>query len=357
MKRYIHTGGFVTEGGDRFSQVEIAYHTWGKLNSKRNNVIWVCHALTANSNVAEWWPGMVGDGLMLDTKKYFIVCANILGSCYGTTGPLSVNPDTGIPWYNNFPPITTRDIVSVHEILRKHLDISGINTVIGASIGGHQALEYSIMFPEIVDNLVFIASNARQSPWAIAFNESQRLALEADPSFRSGSNGGGELGLKAARSIALLSYRNSDTYNLSQVEVEEDKVGSFRASSYQGYQGEKLVKRFNAWSYYLMTRVSDSHNIGRNRGGVENALRKVQARTLAIGIKSDILFPPGEARRVSNGVNDGKFTEIDSFYGHDGFLIETEKITGIVRNFLSGSTHSIRTVRQSSITRKARLVK
>jgi len=335
MRSYLHRSGFVTEGGDRFSEIEIAYNTWGKLNTERNNVVWVCHALTANSDVSDWWPGMVGEGLLFDTNRYFIVCANILGSCYGTTGPLSINKETGTPWYDEFPLITTRDIVSVHEILRKHLGISRINIVIGASIGGHQALEYSIMHPDLIDNLVFIASNARQSPWAIAFNESQRLALEADPSFRGGEKGG-ERGLKAARSIALLSYRNSNTYNLTQVENEEDKIESFRASSYQGHQGEKLVRRFNAWSYYLMTRVSDSHNVGRNRGGVENALKIVKAKTLAIGIKSDILFPPGEARRVSNGIDKGTYAEIDSFYGHDGFLIETKKITALVKDFLSG---------------------
>lgn len=341
MKKYSYEHGFVTEGGDRFTQIEIAYHTWGRLNSSGDNVIWVCHALTANSDVAEWWPRMVGDGLMLDTSRYFIVCANILGSCYGTTGPLSINPGTGNPWFNDFPVITTRDIVSVHEILRNHLGISRINTVIGASIGGHQALEYSIMHPGIIRHLVFVASNAKQSPWAIAFNESQRLALEADPTFREARHGGGELGLKAARSIALLSYRNSDAYNLSQVEQEEDKVDSFRASTYQKYQGEKLVKRFNPWSYYIMTRVSDSHNVGRNRGGVEKALRRVEASTLAMGIKSDILFPPGEVRRVSNGIRGGKYAEIDSFYGHDGFLIDTEKITRLVKDFLSEEPKTI----------------
>lgn len=337
MEKYYYNKSFITEQGYTFKGLEIAYNTWGTLNDHGDNVIWVCHALTANSDVEEWWPGMVGEGLMLDTGKYYIICANILGSCYGTTGPLSVNPETGRQWYSDFPEVTTRDIVNVHEILRKSLGISSIKMVIGSSIGGHQALEYSIMFPELIENMVFIASNARQSPWAIAFNESQRLALEADPTFRLHSPGGGEPGLKAARSIALLSYRNSNTYNLTQVEQDDDIVTGFRAGSYQKYQGEKLVKRFNAWSYWLMTRVADSHNTGRNRGGVERSLRRVMAKTLAIGIKSDILFPPGEVRRVANGVPDGTYIEIDSFYGHDGFLIETDKITRAVREFLSGS--------------------
>ncbi|HQJ21634.1 MAG TPA: alpha/beta fold hydrolase, partial [Bacteroidales bacterium] len=170
-----HTNGFVTESGFHFKELNIAFHTWGSLNETADNVIWVCHALTANSDVNAWWPGMVGEGLAFDTSKYFVVCANILGSCYGTTGPISINPDTGKPWLNDFPLITVRDLVNVHEILRNYLGIKKINTIIGSSIGGYQAIEYSIMFPDLIENLVFIASSAKQSPWAIAFNQSQRL--------------------------------------------------------------------------------------------------------------------------------------------------------------------------------------
>jgi homoserine O-acetyltransferase len=334
MKTFRNNQPFKTEGGAILNNTEIAYNTSGTLNAAGNNSIWVCHALTANSDVEAWWPSMVGEGLAFDTTKYFIVCANILGSCYGTTGPLSINRETGKPWLNDFPAITVRDVVNMHEILRIHLGISRILMIIGSSIGGYQALEYSIMYPEVVENQVFIASSAKQSPWAIAFNESQRLAIEADNTFFGNDGDGGKKGLKAARSIALLSYRTSYAYNLTQAEDDNEKTGSFRASSYQAYQGDKLVKRFNTWSYYRLTQLSDSHNIGRGRGGLVPALGEVKARTLCIGIRSDILYPPDEQKFVASNVKSGRYEEIDSFFGHDGFLIETGKVSELIKEFL-----------------------
>lgn len=263
MKILQYKHPFITESGTALPGLEIAYNTWGHLNEKGDNVIWVCHALTANSDVESWWPGMVGEGMVFDIKKYFIVCANILSSCYGTTGPVSENPRSAKPWLNDFPVVTVRDIVRVHEILRVHLGIRSLHTIIGSSIGGYQGLEYCIMYPDLIQRLIFIASNARTSPWAIAFNESQRLAIEADESFFADNIGGGKKGLKAARSIALLSYRTAYAYNQTQAEETDEKTGSFRASSYQAYQGDKLVSRFNPWSYYRLTQLSDSHNVGR----------------------------------------------------------------------------------------------
>lgn len=333
MKLFQLNEPFTTEGGAIFSMLEVAYDTWGTLNKSGDNVIWVCHALTANSDVEAWWPGMVGEGLAFDTSKYFIICANILGSCYGTTGPHSINPDSGKPWLNDFPIITIRDIVRVHEILRKNLGIKKIEMIIGSSIGGYQALEYSIMYPDIIRKLVFIASSARQTPWAIAFDESQRLAIEADPSFYGNDEEGGKKGLRAARSIALLSYRTSYAYNKTQAEDDNDKTESFRASSYQDYQGDKLVKRFNAWSYYRITQLADSHNVGRGRGGVEKALENVKAATLCIGIRSDILYPVDEQKQVAGMVSNGQYAEIDSFFGHDGFLIETGQVSALIKKF------------------------
>jgi homoserine O-acetyltransferase len=338
MRIFKHNHIFTTEGGDSFQAIEIAYDTWGKLNEAGDNVIWVCHALTANSDVESWWPGMVGDDMVLDTKKYFVVCANILGSCYGTTGPLSANPENQQPWLNVFPLVTVRDIVRLHEILREKLGIRSIHTIIGSSIGGYQALEYSIMFPDVIQRLIFIASNAKQSPWAIAFNESQRLALEADESFFSKNPEGGKKGLKAARSIALLSYRTAYAYNQTQEEETDEKTGSYRASSYQAYQGDKLVKRFNPWSYYRLTQLSDSHNIGRGRGSVTDALKIVRASTLCIGIRSDILFPVSEQKFVAENVKDGTYSEIDSFFGHDGFLIEAGQVSAAINKFWDKSS-------------------
>lgn len=332
MKKLIHDKPFVTESGDVIPDLVIAYHTYGTLNDEGDNVIWVCHALTANSDVEAWWPGMVGKGMLLDTSEYFIVCANIPGSCYGTTGPADINPKTGKPWLKTFPPITIRDVVNVHEILRKHLGINGIYTVIGSSIGGFQALEYTIMHPDLIRHLVFIASSVRQTPWAIAFNEAQRLAMDADETFRAGDPEGGRRGMKAARAVALLSYRSAHAYNLTQQD-DDDRTDNFRASSYQAYQGDKLVSRFNPYSYYCITKLSDTHNIGRGRGGTEKALSRIRADVLAIGISSDFLFPPADPKFLADNLEGAEYVEIDSLYGHDGFLIETELITSVVKNF------------------------
>jgi homoserine O-acetyltransferase/O-succinyltransferase len=338
MYTLIYENSFTTETGSVLPGLEIAYNTYGSLNHQGDNVIWICHALTASSDVEAWWPGMVGDDLLFDTRKYFIVCANVLGSCYGTTGPASVNPRTGKKWLRDFPLITVRDLVNVHQILRKHLGIKKIHTVIGASIGGYQALEYSIMYPELIERLILLASGSRQTPWALAFSESMRLAMEADCTFTSGNPEGGKKGLKAARSIALISYRTMEAYNHTQKEEDDEKLTSFRASSYQAYQGEKLVMRFDPYSYWCLTCLSDTHNIGRKRGGVLNALKLLKAQVLCVGIKSDLLFPTGEQKLIAENSKNAEYVEIDSFYGHDGFLIETELVTEVVRKFWANNS-------------------
>ena len=339
MKTLKYNQPFKTETGAALPSLEIAYNTWGRLNTEADNVIWVCHALTANSDVEAWWPGMVGKGLLFDPEKYYIVCANVLGSCYGTTGPASVNPETGKPWLHRFPLITVRDLVNVHEILRNHLGIKGIHTIIGASIGGYQALEYSIMFPELIQRLILLASGARQTPWALAFSESMRLAMQADHTFTSGDPDGGKKGLKAARSIALISYRTMAAYNKTQQEEDDEKLTSFKAASYQAYQGEKLVKRFNPYSYWCLTCLSDTHNIGRGRGGIVTALKSIKAKVLCVGIKSDLLFPTDDQKFITANTENAEYIEIDSFYGHDGFLIETDIVTDVVRKFWENNSN------------------
>lgn len=324
---------FPLELGRYLPGIEIAFHTYGKMNARGDNVIWICHALTANSDPPEWWPGLVGQGKLYDPQEHFIVCANMLGSCYGTTGPLSVNPETESPWYDTFPLITIRDQVKMLEILRKHLGIEKIHTVTGGSMGGHQSLEWAILKPEIFINVVLLASNASLSPWAVAFNQSQRLAIEADATYFEGRDDGGLAGMKAARSIALLSYRNGHAYNIRQFETNLNKTSGFKAASYQNYQGEKLARRFNAYSYHLITRMMDTHNIGRNRGSIEAALAVIKANTLAIGVSSDILFPPEELRFIVEHLSKSKYVEIDSPFGHDGFLVESNQIAKVVRNF------------------------
>lgn len=333
---FIHNETFQLESGKTLPELQLTYHTYGKLNAKKDNVVWVAHALTANSDVFDWWKGLVGENCLFNPEEHFIVCANILGSHYGSTNPLSINPDTGNPYYHHFPEITIRDIVNSLELLRQHLGIERINTLIGGSMGGQQALEWAISKNQIIDNLILLATNAQHSPWGIAFNETQRLAIKSDRSWYNNAKDAGIKGLKAARAIALLSYRNYNTYKVTQSDDKSENLGNLKASSYQNYQGEKLVNRFNTYSYWYLTKAMDSHNVGRNRNGIKNALKEINAKTLVIGISSDILFPVDEQKTIAKFIPNAAYTEIDSLYGHDGFLIETEKITNeILKHYTS----------------------
>jgi homoserine O-acetyltransferase len=324
---------FKLESGKQLNELQIGFHTYGTLNKNRDNVVWVCHALTANSDVFDWWKGLFGEGQYFNPDEYFIVCANILGSHYGTTSPLSTNPATGQPYYLTLPQFTVRDAINVHSLLADHLQIKDIHILIGGSLGGQQCIEWGIMEPDRIKNLILVASNARHSPWGIGFNESQRMAITADATFYDNTPEGGQNGLKAARSIALLSYRNYKAYSITQQEENDSVVDDYRASSYQNYQGQKLVNRFNAYSYWYLSKCMDSHHVGRNRHGVEKALSLIKARTLVIGIKSDVLFPIEEQQYLFRHIPKSALAEIDSFYGHDGFLIETESLTNIITSF------------------------
>ncbi|MDB5124286.1 MAG: metX [Mucilaginibacter sp.] len=324
---------FKLESGKQLRELEIGYNTYGTLNKNRDNVVWVCHALTANSDVFDWWKGLFGASNYFNPDEHFIVCANILGSAYGSSSPLSINPVTGQPYYLSFPQITVRDMVKAHQLLADHLQIQNIEILLGGSLGGQQAIEWGIMEPERIKNLILIATNARHSPWGVAFNESQRLAITADRTFYANTPDGGKKGLKAARSIALLSYRGYKTYSITQQEEKDNVVDDFRASSYQNYQGEKLVNRFNAYSYWFLSKTMDSHNVGRGRHGIEKALSLIRARTLVIGIKSDVLFPIEEQQYLFRHIPKSAFAELDTFYGHDGFLIETQALTNIITSF------------------------
>lgn len=328
-----HTQPFELESGQKIQNLEIGYHTYGRLNANKDNVVWVCHALTANSDVFDWWKGLFGDNDFFNPDEHFIVCANILGSPYGTSNPHSINHITGQPYYLAFPQYNVRDIVKAHQLLATHLKIDKVEILLGGSLGGQQAVEWAIIEPERIKNLILIATNARHSPWGIAFNESQRLALTSDRTFYANSIDGGQKGLKAARSIALLSYRGYKTYTVSQQDEDDNISDDHRASSYQNYQGQKLVNRFNAHSYWYLSKAMDSHNVGRNRKGVEKALSLIKAKTLVIGIKSDLLFPVEEQQYLFRHIPKAAFAELDSFYGHDGFLIETEALTNIITSF------------------------
>ena len=314
----------------------IAYDTFGELNSERSNVIWVCHALTANSDVADWWPHTVEEGCFLDPAKYFTVCANFLVSHYGTTGPLSVNPATGEPWYGDFPKVTVRDMVRVHQLLAEHLGIERVKLLIGSSIGGFQCLEWSVMQPDFAEKAAFIATTPRTKPWASAFNESQRMAIEGDPTFGERSAEAGLNGMATARSIALLSYRGGMAYDKTQEDENPDEVGfERRVLSYQRYQGEKLRRRFNAYSYYRLSQAVDSHNLGRGRGSVEEVLKQIKAKSLVVAITSDILFPPSDHTVMVENIPNVEYHLINSDFGHDGFLVEHQQLNDIIINFLN----------------------
>ncbi len=333
IKKKTLKGPFHLENGAVLPELEVAYTILGEPNADQSNVVWICHALTSNSDPMTWWEGMVGPGKFYDPEKHCIICANILGSCYGTTGPLHPEPATGEPWYERFPEVTVRDMVRVHDALRKELGIQRIQSLVGGSLGGQQALEWAVQAPELIDDLVLLSTNAVHSPWGIAFNETQRMAVKADRTYYSRHENGGKKGLSAARAIALLSYRNYDTYEGAQQDPRNVPAGEKKAATYQRYQGEKLVHRFNAFSYVTLTRAMDSHDVGRDRKSVEEALGQVKARTLVVGIRSDLLFPIAEQRFLAQHIPGASLAAIDSRYGHDGFLLEHERITAALEQF------------------------
>lgn len=336
MEYFNYPQPFVLECGDTLNGITIAYNTYGQLNDDKSNVAWVCHALTANSDVADWWTGVVGSKHAIDPAKYFIVCANILGSCYGSTGPLSINPATGEPYFHSFPFITIRDMVQAHILLRKHLQIPSIFLLIGGSMGGYQAMEWCIMENNIIRKLFLLATSATESAWGIATHTAQRLSIEADGSWLTSNATAGAKGLKAARAIGMLTYRNYNIMVQMQSDTDTEKLDNFKASSYIEHQGDKLINRFNAFSYWLLTKSMDSHHIARGRGGkVADVLKNLSQRTLIIGISSDILCPLVEQEMLANCIPNSDLMVIDSDYGHDGFMVESVIISHHLASWLT----------------------
>ncbi len=336
MQLFVHDKPFLLETGAVLPQLEITYYTYGQLNDDGSNVVWICHALTANADAKDWWPSLVGENCMLDPAKYFIVCANILGSCYGSSGPLSINPTTAEPYYQDFPAITIRDMVQAHILLRAHLAIDKIHLLIGGSMGGYQALEWALMEKDRIEQLFLLATSPTESAWGIAVHTAQRLAIEADTSWNEAQPGAGKNGLKAARAIGMLTYRNYGIMVQTQSETDAEKLDNYKAASYIQYQGNKLANRFNAYSYWLLTKALDTHHIARGRGGDTDAvLKSIQQRTLIIGISSDILCPLIEQQHMAEQMPNATLQEIDSAYGHDGFLVETQKISTALAHWLS----------------------
>lgn len=328
----------ILESGGILPGYHLTYSIHGRLNETGSNVVWIFHALTANSDPVEWWPGLVGEGKLFDPSEHFIVCVNMPGSCYGSIGPLDNDPLTHEPYYHDFPWFTTRDMIRAYRPLKEFLNIRKIHIGIGGSMGGQQLLEWAIEEPELFDHIIPICTNAQHSPWGIAFNTAQRMAIEADHTWKQRHEKAGIEGMRAARATALLSYRHYDTYARMQPRPSGYLAGE-GADSYQRYQGEKLVKRFCAFSYYKLSQSMDSHDVARGRGSVENALGRIKAKTLIIGIESDILFPPGEQQLLATHIPNATFRLIPSLYGHDGFLLEFTQIEILVTAFLLPDPH------------------
>ncbi|MCK5125650.1 MAG: homoserine O-acetyltransferase [candidate division Zixibacteria bacterium] len=330
---YLSEEPFALECGEKLECLELAYHTYGTINSARDNIVWICHALTANSDPVEWWPGLAGSGKLFDPSEYFIICVNMLGSCYGSSGPLSINADTGRPYYRTFPQVTVRDMARSMIELRQNLQIEKIHIAIGGSMGGQQVLEWAVMEPGIIEHIIPIATNVRHSPWGKAFNEAQRMAIEADATWKEDSPEAGKSGLKAARAIGMLSYRTYEAFLKTQAD-EIDGSGQFKAVSYQQYQGEKLAKRFTAQSYWLLSHAMDNHNLGRERGKITDVLKTITSHTLVISVTSDNLFPVSEQEFIASHISGAIHRTIDSEFGHDGFLIEFNQLREIIKEYL-----------------------
>lgn len=337
MEKHDHTfqysKKFELETGGYLTGFQLKYTTLGKVNHDRSNIVWVCHALTGSSDFTDWWGELFREGSAFDPRNYFIICANIPGGCYGSTGPLSLDPDTNKPFHHEFPVLTNRDVVNTFDLLRQELKIEKVHTLLGGSLGGQQVIEWAVSNPSVFDHIIPIACNAYHSPWGIAFNEAQRMAIEADDTWKDNDAHAGSEGLKAARAIGMISYRSYETFNHTQAEKSNDKTDDFRASTYQRYQGQKLVNRFNALSYWRFTKMMDSHNVGRGRVSLKEALARVTAKALVIGIDSDILFPVTEQKLLAESIRGAHYHEITSLYGHDGFLVEFDQLDSLLKQF------------------------
>jgi homoserine O-acetyltransferase/O-succinyltransferase len=328
---------FVTESGFAFERPEVAYRTWGRLNAARDNAVVVCHALTGTPDAADWWAGLFGPGRLLDPERHFVVCANVLGSCYGTTGPRSVDPASGAPYGGQFPVVTVRDTVRLHGRLLDALGVEGVACVIGGSLGGMQALEWALIDPR-VRAAVVAATGHEHSAWQIGISEAQRLAIYADPRWRGGDYPEDDppaAGLAAARAMAMMSYRSAELFAGRFGRAPQDgDADTFAIESYLRYQGQKLAGRFDACSYVRLTQMMDRHDVAAGRGTAKAVLGALDVPLLAVGISSDVLYPPEAPRRLAALARQGEYAELDTPFGHDAFLVAFEQLNEAMTPFL-----------------------
>lgn len=324
--------------GGQLPQASIAYQTWGSLNANRNNVIWICHALSGSSDVASWWPQLVGSGRAIDPARHFIVCANVLGGCYGSAGPQSLAPD-GQRWGTRFPRIGIGDMVEQQRLLADQLGIAGIECVVGGSMGGFQALEWAARDPDRVRALAVIASSWRQPPQAIALAELQCQLVRNDPRFRGGDYALDDPpleGLSLARQLGHLSYRTAAELD-QRFGRERREDGQFQVLSYLQRQGQKLVERFDALSYLYLSQALNGYDFCEGRGELRVAARRIRQPALVAGILSDQLYAPTESSRLAAALPDARLEWIDASAGHDGFLLEGESFGRLLRKHVLGS--------------------
>ncbi|MEQ8523648.1 homoserine O-acetyltransferase [Gracilimonas sp.] len=336
-KPEIHTfkTSFTTESGVELHNPKIAYRSWGTLNENKDNVVFICHALTGNPDADIWFGGLIGSDKTINPDKHFIICTNILGSCCGSTGPTSINPETGKNWQADFPEITIRDIVRFNQKLLNELEINGIELVVGGSLGGMTALEFAIMDKRVQSAALFAMGKAH-SPWAIGISQAQRLAIYADKNWNDGfykQENPPKKGLSAARAMAMITYRTPENYEQKfgrEIHPEKD---IYQVESYLNYQGEKLVDRFDANTYIILSKAMDTHDISRGRGSFETVLGNLNKPILIVGFASDKLYPINEQKELARLIPNSKLAELESPYGHDAFLIEFDQINTQLHSF------------------------
>jgi homoserine O-acetyltransferase len=366
-RRFTYLGtdrAFPLEGGGLLHDVAIAYETWGELNAEASNAVLVCHALTGDSHAAGppepghptpgWWDDFIGPGKPIDTERYFVVCANVPGGCQGSTGPASLPPGTTTlrPYGSTFPVVSIRDMVRSQQAVANALGIKQWLAVVGGSLGGMQVLEWGVMFPERCRGLIAMSTAVAASAQQIAWWSTGRRAIHLDPKWRGGDyydaveGDGPSEGLAIARMISQITFRSDDVFTERfGREVVEPLDGGFalwqrfQVERYLEYHGDKLARRFDANSYLILTKAMDLHDIARGRGGLEHAARRITSPMLVVGIESDILYPPYQQRQIADLLHENgtpcEYVEIASPHGHDGFLIEPDKIGPHVADFLS----------------------